>query len=70
MAAVTVASVATAVEWPAAAADCSCVVTAFMGTVPAAACVSDLPVTQTQVLSALHWKGNTSRANNVMHPKS
>ncbi len=54
MAAVTVASVATAVEWPAAAADCSCVVTAFMGTVPAAACVSDLPVTRTQVLSALH----------------
>lgn len=42
MAAVTVASVATAVECPAAAADCSCVVTALTGTVPAAAEVSDL----------------------------
>lgn len=42
MAAVTVASVATAVECPVAAADCSCVVTALTGTVPAAAEVSDL----------------------------
>ena len=48
MAAVTVASVATAVEWPAAAAVCSCEVTAFMGTVPAAAAAADLRNSRTK----------------------
>lgn len=62
MAAVTVASVATAVEWPAAAAVCSCEVTAFIGTVHAAAAAAELrnsrtkPINNSNDLPAHHNK--------------